>query len=36
MSGAVASDVRWTVRTYTGFHIPARLRALDFYLSQER
>jgi DNA repair protein RecO (recombination protein O) len=33
---AVAADVRWTVRAYTGFHIPARLRALDYYLSQER
>lgn len=36
MSARVASDVRWTVRAYTGFHIPARLRALDYYLSQER
>jgi DNA repair protein RecO (recombination protein O) len=36
MPPAVAEDVRWTVRAYTGFHIPARLRALDYYLSQER
>jgi DNA repair protein RecO (recombination protein O) len=34
MSSAVAADVRWTVRAYTGFHIPARLRALDYYLTQ--
>jgi DNA repair protein RecO (recombination protein O) len=33
---AVARDVRWIVRAYTGFHIPSRLRALDFYLAQER
>jgi DNA repair protein RecO (recombination protein O) len=34
MASAVAGDVRWTVRSYTGFHIPARLRALDYYLTQ--
>jgi DNA repair protein RecO (recombination protein O) len=33
---AVARDVRWIVRAYTGFHIPARLRALDYYLGQAR
>jgi DNA repair protein RecO (recombination protein O) len=36
LAPAVADDVRWTIRAYTGFHIPARLRALDYYLSQER
>ncbi|HEY5517261.1 MAG TPA: DNA repair protein RecO [Coriobacteriia bacterium] len=36
MAPGVASDVRWTVRSYTGFHIPARLRALDYYLTQGR
>jgi DNA repair protein RecO (recombination protein O) len=36
MDQAVAEEVRWTVRAYTGFHIPARLRALDYYLSRER
>jgi DNA repair protein RecO (recombination protein O) len=33
---ATARDVRWIVRAYTGFHIPARLRALDYYLGQNR
>jgi len=33
---AVARDVRSIVRAYTGFHIPARLRALDYYLGQAR
>jgi len=33
---AVARDVRGIVRAYTGFHIPARLRALDYYLGQAR
>jgi hypothetical protein len=36
LAPAVADDVRWIIRAYTGFHIPARLRALDYYLSQER
>ncbi len=36
MPAEVAGDVRWTVRSYVGFHIPARLRALDYYLGQER
>jgi DNA repair protein RecO (recombination protein O) len=33
---AVAREVRWIVRSYTGFHIPSRLRALDYYLEQGR
>lgn len=36
MPPAVVSEVRWVVRAYTGFHIPARLRALDFYMAQGR
>jgi len=33
---AVLWEVRRTVRAYTGFHIPARLRALDFFMAQGR
>ena len=33
---ATLGEVRRLVRAYTGYHIPARLRALDFFMAQER
>lgn len=36
MGPALRGEVRRLVRTYTGYHIPARLRALDFFMAQGR
>lgn len=36
MTSALRGEVRRIVRTYTGYHIPARLRALDFFMAQGR
>lgn len=36
MSPVLLGEVRRVVRAYTGFHIPARLKALDYYMAQGR
>ena len=36
MTPSLMSEVRMIVRSYTGFHIPSRLKALDFYMAQTR
>ena len=36
MTPALLTEVRRLVRAYTGHHIPARLRALDFFMAQGR